>query len=93
MQTTKRRMSQKEQVAGILARATPPTTSNQWGGTDYRGKVGMARTAVDDGQTTVLCFANHVELLTWQASFSSATPVAVVEATYAAAKRQADGCK
>ena len=74
-------------------RAKDRTTKNEWGGEDYRGTAGLARTSVEDGETTVLYFVLHGkgELLSWKATFSSGTPAEVTQAAIDASRRLADG--
>ena len=88
MQTTKRRMSQKEQVAGIVARTTR-SQQNEFGGVDYRGPNGVARTAVDDNERLVMVFTTNMTLV-WRAVFDLGVPEAAVAATWQQAQAQVD---
>ena len=93
MKTTKRRMTMREQVAGIKARqaAKPEAQPNQWGGVDYRGKVGIARTSVDDGETTVTFLSGVGQLCEWEVTFSSGAPAALIDSAIREARSHADG--
>ena len=66
-------------------------TSNEWGGVDYQGPSGIARTSVDDGQTTVLYLASHGQghVLVWQTTFSSGAPPEAIESTLRVARLMA----
>lgn len=66
---------------------------NIWGGEDYRGEVGIARSTLDDGETTVhfLMLSGKGEAQIWQARFSATTPASVIDGTFAIAKKCAEG--
>jgi len=75
---------------------TPKATHearNEWGGVDYRGKAGLARTAVEDGVTTVSFFVRNgrADLMAWKATFDAATPAVLTRAAVQEARRLADG--
>ena len=71
----------------------PKETPNEWGGVDYRGPGGLARTTVEDGDTSIYFFARSgaADLLVWKVTVSSATPAAVTVSVSLQAKRLAAG--
>ena len=74
-----------------MAKKTKKEAANEWGGVDYRGKEGLARTATDDGVTTVMFLSGPGEIMQWKAAFGSATPAVVIQAAVTEARRLADG--